>query len=256
MPVRLRATGAWTPDQVRTEWVESSRPIIESVERAIDEAWRHARQRPGVLLFDGPMCRLERWRATPHELHLSLSRTSYKTFLGTNVARAEPADAHGANVLANPVGLSAALVTADERLLLGRRGPNVAYYPGRVHPFAGALEPRDGPIDVFAEMRRELREELSLAPADLGAMRCIGLIEDAALRQPELVFHVHVARPHERLVAAVDSTEHEGVVVLELTDGALRRAARDPSYTPVAVGTVLLLGRERFGDEWFNDAIT
>ena len=250
MQVHIRATGSWTPPHVRAEWIESSRPVIDSVERLIDEAWQRAQHRPGVLLFDGPMCRLERWRASRDELHLSLSRTSYKRFLGTNVAHPELAQVHGPQILANPIGLSAALVTSHDRLLLGRRGPNVAYYPNRIHPFAGALEPRDGEIDVFAEMQRELREELSLSPADLRAMRCIGLIEDGALHQPELVFHVEADVSHENLVSALDSTEHEDVVTLEVSEAALRRAVRDPSLTPVAVGTVLLLGRERFGDEW------
>jgi hypothetical protein len=254
MNVRVHQAGNWNPSQVRADWVPSSRPIIEDVERLIGAAWNAAKSRPGVMLFDGPMCRLESVEATPDALRLRLSRTSYKTFLGTNLTNPELAERYGPEILANPVGVSAALVTADDRLLLGRRGPAVAYYPNRVHPFAGALEPHD-PVDVFAEVGRELREELSLAAADLGEVRCIGLIEDVTLRQPELVFHVRAAHPHEALIPAVDAAEHEGTVVLEIDADVLRRALRDPSYTPVAVGTVALLGRERFGEAWFDGAL-
>lgn len=250
MNARIRELGSWSPGQVRVEWVPGSRPIIDSVERLIDDAWSAARRRAGVMLFDGPMCRLESCRAAPGSLHLALSRTSYRTFLGTNMAHPELADVHGPGILANPVGLSAALVTRCGRLMLGRRGGSVAYYPNRIHPFAGALEPHDE-LDVFAEMQRELREELSLSPADLAEMRCIGLVEDASLRQPELVFEVCSTLPYDMLGRALDSAEHQAAVALPLTPQGLREAIEDPACTPVAAATIALLGRRRLGEQWF-----
>src|SRR6476619_7334639 len=89
------------------------------------------------------------------------------------------ADRFGADVLANPVGLSTALETSDGFLLMGRRNERVAYYPGRLHPFAG--------------FRRELGEELSLDEPDVPLIRCTGIVEDVALRQPELIFRVECA---------------------------------------------------------------
>ena len=60
------------------------------------------------------------------------------------------------------LGISVALISRDQRLVMGRRNERVAYYPGRIHPFAGALEPADE-LDIFAAVRRELQEELGLA---------------------------------------------------------------------------------------------
>jgi hypothetical protein len=48
--------------------------------------------------------------------------------------------------------VSPALLTADGFLMMGRRNASVAYYPNRVHPFAGALDPGDA--DMFAAVRR------------------------------------------------------------------------------------------------------
>ena len=92
------------------------------------------------------MCRLERWTVSPDgsRLRLSLSETSYKPFYGTNMSHPELADRFGADVMANPVGVSPALETADGYLLLGRRNSAVAYYPGRLHPFAGCWRARPG----------------------------------------------------------------------------------------------------------------
>src|SRR5205823_2713337 len=113
------------------------------------------------------------------------------------------ADELGKDVLANPVGLSTTLQTVDGWLLLGRRNDSVAYYPNRVHPFAGALEPHDE-LDIFDEMRRELREELDFGPNDILDMRCIGLVEDRELRQPELIFTTESTAGRSQIESRLD----------------------------------------------------
>ena len=153
--------GNWSSSQVSISWIPNSRRIIPEVETAIDAAWANALARPGVHLFDGPMCRVESWAATDDRLCLTLSKSTYKSFLGTNMANPKFADDFGPEVMANPLGVSPALVTADRQLLLGRRNASVAYYPNRVHPFAGSMEPADA--DPFASIYREMQEELSLS---------------------------------------------------------------------------------------------
>lgn len=233
------AVGDWSPHQVSVAWTASTRRIIPEIERAIDEAWRAAAARLGDKLFDGPMCCLEQWSATPDRLELTLSRTSYRPFLGTNLSNAQLADTYGREVLANPVGLSTALETRDGYLLLGQRNDDVAYYPNRVHPFAGALEPAD-PLDVFAEVRRELREELHLVAADIQAIRCVGLVEDAALRQPELIFVAGTRRTKAELEEQLDRTEHLAVYEVKAHLDEVERAMRDPLLTPVGVASLAL----------------
>src|SRR5204862_549264 len=178
---------------------------------------------------------------------LLLSRTSYKVFLGTNLTHPDLGDRYGPAVLANPVGVSAALETADDLLLLGRRNAAVAYYPERVHPFAGALEPRDGD-DVFAAVRRELAEELSLSTADVPGLTCAGLVEDRALRQPELIFLARSRLTRREIESNLDRAEHRGTIALETSPDAIESAATDPALTPVAVAAPLLSGTARFGD--------
>ena len=233
------AAGDWLPHQVSVTWTQNSRKIIPEVERAIDDAWHAAAARLGDKLFDGPMCRLERWSAAGDRLELTLSRTSYRPFLGTNLYNAHFAEIHGREVLAKPVGLSTALQTRDGFLLLGRRNDAVAYYPKRVHPFAGALEPRE-PMDVFAEIRRELREELDLTPTDVQAIHCVGLVEDRRLRQPELIFIATTTRTSRELEAQLDRTEHLAVYAVKADRTHVSEAMRDPLLTPVAVASLSL----------------
>lgn len=246
------AAGDWGPGQIHCTWRDNSRRIIPQVEQVIDAAWQQALLRPGVKLFDGPMCRLESWDASPGSLRLTLSPTSYKPFLGTNLSHPELAEQFGPQVMANPVGVSPALHTADGFLLLGRRNASVAYYPNRVHPFAGALEPGDAG-DVIAAVRRELREELSLGDDDVLQVRCTGIAEDRALRQPELIFRAGTRLTRAQVEAQVQADEHRHAVAIEATQPGVGRALADPALTPVAVASLLLWGRLHFGDEWFRN---
>src|SRR5688500_11442515 len=100
--ITFHHVGDWGEGQVRVEWTDqSSRPAIPEVERWIEDAWAAAARRPGALLFDGPMCRLESLRVAEPGLELVLSTTSYKAFVGTNLTRPELADLYGSAVLAN-----------------------------------------------------------------------------------------------------------------------------------------------------------
>jgi 8-oxo-dGTP pyrophosphatase MutT (NUDIX family) len=247
----FHATGDWTPGQVAVRWVESGRRILPEIETLIEKAWQTALSRPGVRLFDGPMCRMEKWEAFAEKLSLDLSATSYKPFMGTNLAHPELAEKFGRDVMANPVGVSPALHTADDFLLLGRRNATLAYYPNRTHPFAGALEPRDKG-DLFAAVRRELAEELSLRDSDIAEIRCTGIAEDRALRQPELLFRVRTTLMRKQIESQVHADEHGGSVAIPANRQAVAHAVGDPMLTPVAVASLLLWGRARFGEQWFQ----
>jgi len=195
---------------------------------------------------------MEYWRADEKRLEIGLSETSYKPFMGTNLAHPELAERFGREVMANPVGVSSALETEDGFLMLGKRNGSVAYYPHRTHPFAGALEPRDRG-DLFAAVARELEEELSMGAEDIGEMRCTGIAEDLALRQPELLFRVRTKLSRTQVESQLHREEHGDSVAVKAGSGEVGEFLSDPSLTPVAVASLLLWGRVRFGGDWFEE---
>jgi 8-oxo-dGTP pyrophosphatase MutT (NUDIX family) len=249
----FHAAGDWTREQVHLAQAQPMRRIVPEVEDLIEQAWQQATSQPGVNLFDGPMCRLESWSAAPERLSLALSETSYKAFLGTNLHHPELADRYGREILANPFGVSPALQTADGWLMMGRRNGSVAYYPNRIHPFAGAVEPRDA-LNVFDAVMRELKEELGFTSDDVADVRCTGIAEDRSIRQPELIFRVLSTRTKAEIEAGVDRTEHHASWSIPATAEALDEALKDTSpMTPVGVAALLLWGRGSFGVEWFEE---
>jgi 8-oxo-dGTP pyrophosphatase MutT (NUDIX family) len=253
---RILHVGDWTPGQVVSITEPNSRALIPAVEAAVEEAWARALARPGVLLFDGPMCRLQSWSAADRPLTLRLAPSSYKSFFGTNITHPEFAARYGPDVMANPLGVSPTLRTSDGWLLMGRRNASVAYYPGRVHPFAGCLEPGD--TDVFAAVERELAEELSLAPSEITGLRCTGLIYETSLNQTELIFAATVSPTRDQLIARLDAAEHSSVWSTAADAGTVAGVVTSPDalLTPIAIAALLLDGRVRFGDDWFEALAT
>ncbi len=233
--VRLLARGDWPAGRLHATWTASTHHLDAAQQAAVETAWAAAGARPGITLFDGPMCRLEAFHVAADGLHLQLSPTSYKAFIGTNGSHAGWADAHGAGILANPVGTSAAVVSSDGHLIFGRRAQRVALYPGCAHPFGGTLEPRAGGApDLLDEMRRELEEEIGLDRSVLHDLRAIGLAEDRSLRQPELIYRAQATLDRAAIISRLERTEHDAcwTVPADARSIAAALASADP-MTPV-----------------------
>jgi 8-oxo-dGTP pyrophosphatase MutT (NUDIX family) len=219
---------------IRTRRVESTRRVVPEVDSAIERAWAEVTARPGVRLFDGPLCRFEAMRREGDVLTIDLSVTSYRIVVGTNFANPEFVDRYGVDVMANPVGVSTALQTRDGWLMMGRRNASVAYYPNRVHPFAGSLEVEDE-IDLFANVRRELIEELSLDESQIESITCLGLAEDLRLRHPETLYVTRTSLTREQVESQLQADEHHGTWHVKADrDAAMRVVERDELLTPVA----------------------
>lgn len=232
---------AFAPGEVWVRQVPTTfRPTPELSER-IEARWHRMQAAPGLHLFDGPMCRLEVFHVEhppgkPPRLVLDLSQTSYKSFVGTNL--------HGPGELpsaarANPLGVSPALESADGFLLFGRRGDAVAYYPRRLHPFGGALEPSEN-LDIFDECRRELDEELGLSADAIASMRLLGIVEDETIRHPELILHVRSTLTTDQILTGLDAREHDGAQAIPATADGVSHALDDPQFTPVGRAALAL----------------
>jgi 8-oxo-dGTP pyrophosphatase MutT (NUDIX family) len=249
------ALGDWPAGRLHAASVPSGLRLTPDHQAAIEREWSATTGQRGVDLFDGPLCRLEGLTVDESGLHLRVSPTSYRVFIGTNGRHPQWADAHGRQVMADPIGTSVVLRSSDGVLVFGRRSQRVALYPGFVHPFGGTMEPpADGaPPDPLAEMRRELAEEIGILDGDLDDLRIIGVIEDRRLRQPELIYAARTVLPAAAISARLDLHEHSACWLLpdeqERIEAVLTGA---DALTPVLAGTLLAWGWRRFGDAWLD----
>jgi hypothetical protein len=249
---RLLALGDWPAENLHSSWTTSTFALPPELAEEVEQGWKNAGARPGVHLFDGPLCRLEQF--TAHDgLRLKLSPTSYKYFIGTNGQHPTWGDRYGQQVMANPVGTSVLLRSSDGHLVCGRRTESVALYPGCAHPFGGTLEPgvNGNAPELMAEILRELAEEVNLQVNDLSDIRAIGLVEDRQLRQPELVYIATTKISAKNITARIDPVEHHASwSIPDHSDAMMKTLATGTAITPVLAATLLAYGRWHYGETW------
>jgi 8-oxo-dGTP pyrophosphatase MutT (NUDIX family) len=199
---------------LETVWVPSTRLTSPDADALIEEAWQATLARPGVKLFDGPVGRFESAELRDGRVRIALSHTSYRIVVGTNFCNPDLVRTLGPSYLANPLGVSAALRSRDGRMVMGRRNQSVAYYPGLLHPFAGSVEVRPV-VNLFDDIRRELREEIGFGPSDIASMRFVGIAQDRMLVHPEAIFVVDSTRAADEIIARVHDEEHAGAEAID-----------------------------------------
>jgi len=261
----LDVTGTFVWDDVSVTWTDQPRQCNDELGRLIDQAWEVAlwqARKAGQSLFDRPLCRLVSYCAHDGRFDMTLGPVSYKEFVGTNQTQAYVRYIHGPEVLADPLGVSAAVVSSDGFLLLGRRSTPVMRYPERIHPIGGTVEPCDDNAtpDPFASMLFELIEETGVSLDAVEDITLLGLIRDKNTIQPELIFDVKVgvdaATIRQSALTAIDAEEHTELVPVRDHPAAvvtfLQQSFSD--LTPVALATLLLHGQRHWGSGWFAAA--
>ncbi len=256
---QLLAIGDWSADQIACTWTPSTFVLPDNLMHMVETEWRTACAQPHVNLFDGPVCRLESFSLQNNNLTLRLSPNSYKNFIGTNACHPQWAEQYGQSVMANPVGTSVILCSADGHLIGGQRSQTVALYPNCAHPFGGMLEPgKDGTApDVTSEIKRELQEEVALEESDINDLRAIGLFSDMQLRQPELAFVATTHCNYATIATRLDKEEHTALWSIADNKAAIEEVlATGTAITPILAATLIAYGTWRFGEAWLQTQLS
>jgi hypothetical protein len=93
-----------------------------------------------------------------------------------------------------------------------------------------------------------------LADEDILEVHCTGVAQDRALRQPELLFRAETRLTRAQVEAQVHADEHDHSVAIRATRDGVEHVLTDPDLTPVAIASLLLWGRLRFGNDWYHVA--
>jgi len=266
LPFHILAAGRFDREQVRIGYSPVSRPTVDELEHLIAAEWDKRlalAQAQGRLLFNGELFRYLDHQIVDSTFTLTVGPTCYRDFVGTNFYNHHRLAKFGWHTFANPIGTTATILTADDRIVHGRRSSRVAYHADHVHTFGGTLEAADraadGTIDAFDSVVRELFEELGLRREELRDLICVGLIRDTDIVQPELLFETRIDLTEADLVARWETAEardeHDGLVGLDDAPDAIVPFIQSCGpIAPVAVGALLLHGRHRWGDGWYAHA--
>jgi 8-oxo-dGTP pyrophosphatase MutT (NUDIX family) len=261
-PFYLDVVGRFAPDRIGVIDSPSRRASTPEVDSLIDTTWLAAlaeARKTGRHLYDGRLHRLVDYRCEGGVLSLTLGPASFKEFLGTNLTHAYLRHVHGPEMLADVLGVSAAVCTSDGYIVLGRRGAQVASHGGRIHPVGGLMEsagPGQPPPHPADAILRELQEELGITSAEVLSNTCMGMVRDRHIVQPELVFDVRVNVDVQRLRRFQPAPEHqehsELIPVRDHPSAVVTFIQRCyDELTPVGLATLLLHGLGQWGSGWF-----
>ncbi len=265
----IDAVGPFDRGGVKLRWDDTPRRTTDALESLIDDTWVRERalaDQSGAVLFNGDLIRLVDHELVRNELLIDVGPTDYKSFLGTNLRNSHLIEDVGRDAFANAIGVSALIVCGDDpaTVLLGHRSAKVVDQPGTIHTFGGALDAsdrdRDGNIDVYAAVMREICEELAIAAGEVVGLECLGLVCDRTIWQPELVFEARVKMCVDEVVSRVDisseSAEHIGVeTIVDLPADVASYVITSAGTTPVACSALCLHGWRKFGPQWCEDLL-
>ena len=266
-PFLIDVSGQFRPGQLHVRWQDEPRPPHAALDSLVAKTWEEqtaACRQSGRLLFNGRLVRYLRHRVRDGVLSIDAGPTDFANFLATNLLNWPRGQEFGWDMFSNPIGSSAVPITSDGRLLLGRRNQRVIFHAGYVHVIGGGLEAvdcrEDGTADAFSAARRELIEELALAPEEIGEVLCLGMIRDPTIRQPELIFDAALHLTWDEVAARLDPNdphqEHTKLLACpDEPDAILPFIRANAPVTPVAVGLLCFHGRLWFGQAWYDDAI-
>ncbi|MCL2330684.1 MAG: hypothetical protein FWC56_05230, partial [Phycisphaerae bacterium] len=137
LPFLLDFFGVFREDQVRVIWHPEELPTHSRVEQLKADWPRHVQEveQRGGILFNGQMVRCLGWRVDRdghdrQQLMMDAGPADYATYYCTNYLHHSLGDSIGWEHFANPIGISANVITSDGWILYGRRNQRVATHPG------------------------------------------------------------------------------------------------------------------------------
>ncbi|XP_070622321.1 uridine diphosphate glucose pyrophosphatase NUDT22 [Erythrolamprus reginae] len=182
------------------------RTSLPADQAQIDSVWA-ARCRQNPWLFDGAKFRLHSVKLDGSRLTFHLGLTSYKDFVGTNLAetagqlreKGHKDFGNSQAYLAEPLGVGAMVHTADDNFVFMRRSLRVGEAPGKIdvpggHPEPQAVLGNDASVgslirhqdlpgdrvvgELFSSVLREIQDEVNLQPDTLSRPVLLGIVRN------------------------------------------------------------------------------
>ncbi len=258
------ARGLYHPEQLAIDYDPlQCMPVTTEIQAWMDDLWQrklaqaHEQNR---RLFDTPLFRfISANTQMDGSLHLVIGDTSYKEYVTTRTP--DFAQKHARENLGNPLAVCSVVETSDKYILLDKR-QGVDVYVGRYHVIGGFFErdlDMDTQPDPFAAIRREIREETGIQASDIKEQYCLGVVYDLSTPHGEMCFLTRLTISlhdvlHDR---TPEEDEIKQIHSLRATSESLQEfiVTNHGNISATGEPNLLLYGGEKFGKEWFDEAI-
>lgn len=243
---------------------EQNFKVDDKFEQRVDEIWQERKKQieaAGGHLEDRPKLVVLNNTIESGKLCLTLGHSSYKYYVGSidPTLRFEIGPEH----LPKFLGAAALLETSDNYLVLDERSQSVFQYNGWLSVFAGSTELSDidanGVIDPFTTAIREVEEETGVEDMEISDIQCLGYTTDKFTDSEAMLFHIKTTLTKVELEDFQRNKKlDEGKSVFVPADAdEIRKKILEFSKVFVSDGAsvLTLFGRDKFGQEWFNNVI-
>ncbi|OQS01480.1 hypothetical protein ACHHYP_00694 [Achlya hypogyna] len=258
------ASGPLAQHQVVIELTPASNRLkhpSEALEQAMDALWQE-KVTAQPQIFDGAKFRLATSELAAGHLRLSWGLTSYKEYIGTCSRPDIVAQLHrdgGTLHLSRKVGVAAALVTADNKVVLLQRSSAVGAYPNMADVPGGHPEPSNIGLafgseylpsdelnarcvaELFDSITAEVEEEVNVPRSALSPPLLLGVTLQGAAETPSYAFLLHCKLTAAQVAARYQDAkdQYESSHLIYLSADALNTEAL--KLTPSAAGCLGLL---------------
>lgn len=247
------AWGDLPADDVVPDYDPRRRPKPSKEQSEIMAAEAQAMRDRGLRVEPLPLYRYLGCTCSPRKLLLKLGHTDYEQYLGLNRLHRDWAEAGGADLRADALGLATVLECPDG-VVVEKRSQQVAEAAGLLHVKpSGHAHPPQGLKEAVLE---EAEAELGLAAEEVQDLRCLGHVRVAGTDKVIVIYRARTDVPLAEMRARARSEEWESerLDALPLDPEALARQLAESGDELTAAGHAALLmdGWRRFGNEWFS----
>lgn len=233
-PFKILFSCVYSHTPLRAVVTDRGRLSNPQTDKIIEKTWARFEDKSksrDFSLFSETLCSLIRFSETEKGAELTLGRTSYQEYLGTNLRNPWIHGKYGNEYLANPLGLNALLVSSDGKVILGMRRDNLAVDNSLHDVFGGylSLTPEiedNAEIDLFAEAVYKVLKFVKASPTDILETTCLGLIRHRVSLKPEILFTVRINRTADQLTGGdggmTPDQKYVKWITLEDNAGALK----------------------------------
>lgn len=218
------AVGPFRPEMVTAE-IAGDFAFPPEVENHRLNTWKEFRAK-NPAAFDGSLARLQSFDLHDGQISLRLQRTTFSSYIASRMP--DFADRFSSSGRSDPIGITVVTLGTDGNVLVTRRSLLAEQNPGGIYFVGGYADGHDdGPMDMFEEARRELREEIGFDEADKSGSRLLGIAYDPVHCHPEATIllrpRASIAEMLAHLSKAADAAEahaHHAVSLASILDGS------------------------------------
>lgn len=257
--------GKFSRKNVIIEDTKETIPRSPVLQRRIDEIWKEEKRkaaRSGIKFENRPSVVLISRKLENGKLYLKLGRGMYKDFIGVlnpTIRNQHPEFIHQHLIV------SSVIETKDGYFTLNERSQKVREYHKWLGSFGGVGDvadvDRQGKINPFQWALTEISEESGIQFQEINSLKCLGIVKD---KFPGFTEEVIMFAAKTYLTKS-EIEEKQGK--MELEEGPSVFLPQKPDeiskkvlwfskiMVPDAAAILALLGRQKFGEEWFRYVI-